>query len=175
MKHMSLKATFCVSLLLLACFCTAHAQGRTATVISEIANLRESPSQTGEIKQEIPVGTKVKVLDQKGAWYVVRIEDQVGWIHGNTIRFGSSSANESSTPSDSTSTSPNNTSRPRRSDSTRTSDRTYTNVDGERVPSPVFTDSVPAGATAQCRDGSYSFSRHRRGTCSHHGGVARWL
>ena len=33
----------------------------------------------------------------------------------------------------------------------------------------------PAGATAQCRDGTYSFSQHRSGTCSHHGGVARWL
>jgi hypothetical protein len=51
----------------------------------------------------------------------------------------------------------------------------YTNVDGEQVSSPVFSKSAPAGATAQCRDGSYSFSRHRRGTCSHHGGVARWL
>lgn len=36
-------------------------------------------------------------------------------------------------------------------------------------------NAPPAGATAQCRDGSYSFSQHRRGTCSHHGGVARWL
>jgi hypothetical protein len=53
--------------------------------------------------------------------------------------------------------------------------RSYINVDGERVPSPVFTKRAPAGATAQCRDGSYSFSRHRRGTCSRHGGVARWL
>lgn len=26
-----------------------------------------------------------------------------------------------------------------------------------------------------CRDGTYSFSQHRAGTCSHHGGVARWL
>jgi len=33
----------------------------------------------------------------------------------------------------------------------------------------------PVGATAQCKDGSYSFSRHHSGTCSHHGGVAVWL
>lgn len=51
----------------------------------------------------------------------------------------------------------------------------YTNVDGERVRRPVFSRSAPDGATARCRDGSYSFSRHRRGTCSHHGGVAQWL
>ncbi|MEW2083937.1 DUF3761 domain-containing protein [Streptomyces sp. NPDC005283] len=34
---------------------------------------------------------------------------------------------------------------------------------------------APAGATAQCNDGTYSYSAHRRGTCSHHGGVAVWL
>jgi hypothetical protein len=35
--------------------------------------------------------------------------------------------------------------------------------------------SAPGGATAVCRDGSYSYSLHHRGTCSHHGGVAQWL
>jgi hypothetical protein len=35
--------------------------------------------------------------------------------------------------------------------------------------------SAPPGATALCRDGTYSFSQHRSGTCSHHGGVAKWL
>jgi hypothetical protein len=33
----------------------------------------------------------------------------------------------------------------------------------------------PPGATAVCRDGTYSFSQHHSGTCSHHGGVAQWL
>jgi hypothetical protein len=36
------------------------------------------------------------------------------------------------------------------------------------------TSSVPNGATARCRDGTYSFSANRRGTCSHHKGVAVW-
>jgi hypothetical protein len=35
--------------------------------------------------------------------------------------------------------------------------------------------SIPAGTTALCKDGTYSFSRHRRGTCSHRGGVREWL
>ena len=34
---------------------------------------------------------------------------------------------------------------------------------------------VPEGASARCRDGTYSFSRHHSGTCSRHGGVAQWL
>jgi hypothetical protein len=56
------------------------------------------------------------------------------------------------------------------------SDDYYTNSKGNQVHRPMFSESgPPAGATAQCRDGSYSFSQSRRGTCSHHGGVARWL
>ncbi|CAG6397602.1 exported hypothetical protein [Actinacidiphila cocklensis] len=30
------------------------------------------------------------------------------------------------------------------------------------------------GATAQCNDGTLSYSQHHQGTCSHHGGVAVW-
>lgn len=52
--------------------------------------------------------------------------------------------------------------------------RTYTNTYGNTVQSPTQYDSRPSGASAQCRDGSYSFSQSRRGTCSHHGGVAEW-
>lgn len=51
----------------------------------------------------------------------------------------------------------------------------YRNVRGNCVPRPVRANRPPAGATAQCRDGTYSFSQNHRGTCSHHGGVARWL
>jgi hypothetical protein len=43
-------------------------------------------------------------------------------------------------------------------------------------PSPQkSTSSAPKGATARCMDGTYGFSQHRRGTCSHHGGVKKWL
>jgi hypothetical protein len=49
---------------------------------------------------------------------------------------------------------------------------TYTNVDGNQVERP---DGSSSGASAQCRDGTYSHSQHRSGTCSGHGGVAQWL
>jgi hypothetical protein len=39
---------------------------------------------------------------------------------------------------------------------------------------PTPTPTPPPGATAQCCDGTYSFSQHRSGTCSHHGGVCQW-
>ncbi len=50
----------------------------------------------------------------------------------------------------------------------------YTNSDGDRVPRPCgnwHTQPPPQNATAECRDGTYSYSRHRTGTCSYHGGV----
>jgi hypothetical protein len=33
----------------------------------------------------------------------------------------------------------------------------------------------PAGATAKCKDGTFSSSKTHSGSCSHHGGVAAWL
>jgi hypothetical protein len=53
----------------------------------------------------------------------------------------------------------------------------YVNRDGQSVHAPAHSRSgrVPEGASAQCRDGTYSFSRHHSGTCSRHGGVAQWL
>lgn len=56
-------------------------------------------------------------------------------------------------------------------------DNYYTNTAGNEVHSPAYStdNSVPAGATAKCGDGTYSFSQSHSGTCSHHGGVAQWL
>lgn len=62
----------------------------------------------------------------------------------------------------------------------------YRNSAGNCIPSPrrprggqtqgvLSAPTIPAGATACCRDGTYSFSQSRRGTCSGHGGVASWL
>lgn len=56
----------------------------------------------------------------------------------------------------------------------------YTNSLGHEVPRPcgdARTEAPPPGATAICRDGSFSYSEHpySGGTCSHHGGVAKHL
>lgn len=51
----------------------------------------------------------------------------------------------------------------------------YRNSNGNCVHRPEQASAPPSGSTAQCADGTYSFSQHRQGTCSHHGGVAQWL
>src|SRR5690242_4952875 len=39
---------------------------------------------------------------------------------------------------------------------------------------PAVEDKNPAGAIAQCKDGTYSHAKNRTGACSKHGGVAKW-
>lgn len=146
----------------------------TATTIvvvkTEKANLRDRPSQSGAILKEVKKNDSLALIEPNsvGPWYHVRENhsESSGWIHGNAIVLNHVSTEvKESEPEKST----------KNSEIPTTSGRSYVNVDGQRVPSPVFTTKQPAGATARCGDGSYSFSQHRRGTCSHHGGVAEWL
>lgn len=53
----------------------------------------------------------------------------------------------------------------------------YTASSGDCVPYPQQGGTQPSNATAQCADGSWSFSEHPHasGTCHGHGGVQRYL
>jgi hypothetical protein len=45
-------------------------------------------------------------------------------------------------------------------------------------PAPAATsaeNNIAAGAIAQCKDGTYSHAKNRRGACSRHGGVGKWM
>jgi uncharacterized protein DUF3761 len=48
-------------------------------------------------------------------------------------------------------------------------------MSGGSMSGPAATAGAPAGATAKCKDGTYSMSKTHSGTCSHHGGVASSL
>jgi hypothetical protein len=84
--------------------------------------------------------------------------------------FQAPSASQSQSPSATSSDTKPNPAKPN-----CTSNGSYANSKGQTVPRPENCSAPPKGATAQCRDGTYSFSKSRRGTCSHHGGVAKWL
>ncbi|HKO62106.1 MAG TPA: hypothetical protein VJV03_13160 [Pyrinomonadaceae bacterium] len=60
---------------------------RYARVISENANLRDMPNVTSTSILEVPDESLVKILDEKLPWYVVRIGNRVGWMHGDTLEF----------------------------------------------------------------------------------------
>lgn len=62
-----------------------------AVVITEKANLREQPSQTGPVVMEVKEGNALVLTGQPrvGGWYSVVdvITGKEGWVHGNTIRI----------------------------------------------------------------------------------------
>jgi hypothetical protein len=141
-------------------------------VKSRKANIRETPSRSGRIVTDVKRDQRLIITRAapSGPWYSVREEQtgSEGWIHGSTIAFQSMPVATAAASPNTSKTNPHRTLPP------STSGRSYINVDGVRVPSPVFSATRPEGSTARCRDGSYSFSQHRRGTCSWHGGVAVW-
>jgi len=46
---------------------------------------------------------------------------------------------------------------------------------GAALGAMVYLDAKYSSPTARCNDGTYSYSLHRQGTCSYHGGVSYWL
>ena len=120
-------------------------------------NLREKASTSGKVLTVLPKGTEVKIEKNCDCeWILVSYKGNIGYVYSKYL----TSSKQVYTSSLST---------------TSSNVKYYTNTQGERVQSPTYYKSTPAGATALCRDGTYSFSRNRRGTCSRHGGVARWL
>ncbi len=110
-------------------------------------NLRTKANTTSSVLDVVHKGVSVYVIcDLPNGWSQVIYNYQIGYINSSYLSEGP-----------------------------YYSARYYTNSFGEIVQSPSIFTSVPNGATARCVDGTYSFSRSRNGTCSHHGGVAEWL
>ena len=116
-------------------------------------NLRATSNTESSVLDIIPNGANVYVVTNlSNGWSQVVYNHKVGYVYSSYLL--SLGKNDSSS---------NN------------SIRYYTNSAGQRVQSPTYYLTPPRGATARCVDGTYSFSKNRRGTCSHHGGVAKWL
>lgn len=88
------------SLFFLLLFGTIVAQkSRYVVVISEKANLRGTPTAAGELLVVVEEGDRFRLIETKGAWYLVETPAYVGWLHGNTIRLETSSPTTASRPS----------------------------------------------------------------------------
>jgi uncharacterized protein YgiM (DUF1202 family) len=122
-------------------------------------NLRTEPNTSSKVVIVIPKGTQVKMAEICDCeWILVSYDGNNGYVYSKYLTVNKI-VNVNSAYSK-----PSNL-----------NVKHYTNSLGERVQSPTYYNTAPAGATALCRDGTYSFSKNRRGTCTHHGGVAKWL
>lgn len=160
------KILFCLSMMLSLFSIDSEAYVRYVT---RNLNMRYGPSTKYEIISVIPKGTAVTIdEDCDCKWIPVEYCGYIGYV--STQYLSSKNPKQSNREISSY-----NYSLPTTYTIHRSGSRHYTNVEGYHIQSPTYYNSTPAGATALCRDGTYSFSRNRRGTCSHHGGVARWL
>ena len=150
-----------LSLLALASFAAAASAQSfspqdTVAYATATIRVREQPAVTAETVAILGQGTRVRLYHCTEGWCGVSIQKLAGYA-----------LEEYLTPKS-----------PRQVATAPTQQgRGYINVDGEWVPSPTRTadGQPPPDASAKCRDGTFSFSKHRQGTCSHHGGVAEWL
>jgi uncharacterized protein YraI len=115
--------------------------------------LRDAPAATAKAIQTIPKGTRVSVAECAEEWCAVGFRTHGGFVYERYLTRDSAAVQVIQ------------------------QGRGYINARGEWIRSPQRTTDgrAPVGASAKCRDGTYSFSRSRRGTCSHHGGVSQWL
>ena len=152
-----MKKIFLIAFALLLAFIANAQQVITTTNL----NLRAEPNSSSEALYSIPKGTIIVLEECTSVWCKTEYGGYTGYIHKNYVT--SYSINQTSQ------------SRVQNNPQSTQSIKYYKNSAGEKVQSPTYYNSPPAGACAVCRDGTYSFSRNRRGTCSHHGGVSRWL
>jgi len=127
---------------------TSDTTAYTATAIL----LRAEPASAARVLATLTVGTRVRLNHCADGWCSVTARGRTGYLLEEFL------TNKSPKPP-------------------AVQGRGYKNSQGVWVPSPQRTpyNEPPQGASAMCRDGTYSFSQSRRGTCSHHGGVAQWL
>ena len=122
-------------------------------IVKSLVNLRSQSNINSTIIEVIPQGARVYVIgDLSGGWSKVVYNYKVGYVYSSKL-----------------------ISEEKHTYYLTTIVRYYSNSAGQRVQSPTYYPSAPQGASARCVDGTYSFSRNRRGTCSHHGGVVQWL
>ena len=153
-RWLSLGALTGAGVLISACLAREPGPPRLAYAATDL-DVRGAPSAEAPVVAEIRAGTPLAVGASQAGWCGVAVAKVAGYVPQGFL--------VDAPPT------------------TRTTDqdttRGYWNAFGEWVRSPTRTSdgAAPSGATAQCADGTYSFSNTRRGTCSWHGGVARWL
>lgn len=139
-------------------------------------NVRKGPSTKYQIIGTIPVNTEVTISGENYKdfeWLQVNYNGQAGYINTKYL-----STQKTESPIKNTTTYNWNANKQAYNYVNSNNAKYYNyyiNCNREKIQRPTYYSNTPHNATAICRDGSYSFSTHRRGTCSYHGGVQVWL
>ncbi len=154
-----------ISTLLLLALVSLSAYSQIIRYTTANINLRSAASTYSESLIVLPKGTAVNLSEECDCkWISVEYKGQIGYVSSRYLSKSRPSIYRDSYKQ----------TKSYKTGQRYTSKKYYTNSRGERVQSPTHYKSRPQGATALCRDGTYSFSRSRRGTCSRHGGIAVW-
>ena len=97
--------------------------------------------------------------------------------HGGVAKNATAEASKSETPATDSATPQTRESRSTAKDSAASAPRAESQPRG-RAPAREMTSprsETASQPSARCKDGSLSYSQHRSGTCSRHGGVGEWL
>ncbi|TMB00496.1 MAG: DUF3761 domain-containing protein [Deltaproteobacteria bacterium] len=97
--------------------------------------------------------------------------------HGGVAKNATSEARETQSRAKDSAAAPGRESQSSTKDSANPAARADSQPRG-RAPAPEVTaprSGTTSQPTARCKDGSLSYSQHRSGTCSRHGGVGEWL
>lgn len=87
-----------IVILLISALNSFSQKPRYITVIAENANLRGAPSASSNLVALVQEGETFRLIEVRGAWYLVETPDYVGWLHGNTIRFGKNEIDDITPP-----------------------------------------------------------------------------
>jgi hypothetical protein len=137
----------------------ASAQARSAHTLAP-TSLRAVPSPGGRVIHKLARGHAVQVGGCALRWCAVSVRGRSGYLPEHVLSTSAPAAQASPAVTTPVLVTPTYASPPR---------------ERPRAKQSTASSGAPAGASARCRDGTYSFSSSRRGTCSHHGGVSEWL
>lgn len=77
-------ASFTASLLLSTCF--AFAANKTGTVLGDNLNIRETPSTSAKVLDQLSKGTQVTVLSASNGWVQISFDNIKGWVSDDYLK-----------------------------------------------------------------------------------------
>ncbi len=103
-------------------------QNKTGVITASLLNIRQSPSTSTQIIDQIPRGCKVDIIETSNGWYKVNYNNKTGWIYGGYVTITETQPTETPT-ADETQSSGTKSQNPNSSDTTPSNNNSSNIVD----------------------------------------------